>query len=504
VVKHIVIALGFVIFTLFFNSSYGAVFAGDEPPGFSDATVPVGIGTQAGSLAEAQAPSDPHAPNFLTLPFSDSGVQMTQAWICHFGSNICSEYNPYGAHYALDYAKSSGGFPVSFELQAAAAGTATCYTQATHPTLSWHYGNVVQINHTGAGAGYSTIYAHVASCEFTSRSVQRGERIGAAGTTGNSTGIHLHFELRNSSFSRVDPYDLWTTIYSYPQPGTSSPLAGSNHYWTTNPPSYPNVDTQSPTTVDSLSGTTGDSGWYRSSVQVTLSASDNSGGSGVDHIAYSLDGGAWQTYSGPVTVSGDGRHTITYRAQDNAGNLESEKQVTVPIDATAPTGAMALNGGAASAPGVLVQAVASAADATSGLHQMRLRNAGGTWGAWQAYDSHVLWQLPSLTGLSYTVEIQIRDAAGNVSPTYSDSILLDIYPDRLASAGYRLVRSTWGAAPKDAYATSYRLRGTAGQPSLIGDLRSSNYRLVSGYWSGLDKQEGRYRIYIPLIVRNPN
>ena len=178
---------------------------------------------------------------FLALPFTDRSVQITQGWLCHFGSDICGLYVPYGAHHAIDYAKFSGNTPVSFKLVATAPGVAQCYLQNTHPSLSWHYGNIVQIDHTGFGSGYSSIYAHVSSCEFTSKSVHRGEQVGWAGTSGNSTGIHLHFELRGASFARVDPYDLWTTIYSYPQPGQSGVQAGSNHFWTDNPPRYANL-----------------------------------------------------------------------------------------------------------------------------------------------------------------------------------------------------------------------------------------------------------------------
>jgi hypothetical protein len=56
------------------------------------------------------------------------------------------------------------------------------------------YGNMVQIDH---GNGYQSVYAHMSSVTARcGQSVYQGSYIGAAGSTGNSTGPHLHFEVR--------------------------------------------------------------------------------------------------------------------------------------------------------------------------------------------------------------------------------------------------------------------------------------------------------------------
>ena len=61
----------------------------------------------------------------------------------------------------------------------------------------WHpngYGNVVMIDHMN---GYHTVYAHLSSFNVSCGSnVVQGNIIGRAGSTGNSTGPHLHFEVR--------------------------------------------------------------------------------------------------------------------------------------------------------------------------------------------------------------------------------------------------------------------------------------------------------------------
>jgi murein DD-endopeptidase MepM/ murein hydrolase activator NlpD len=56
------------------------------------------------------------------------------------------------------------------------------------------YGNYVVITH---GNGYATLYAHLSAITVSAnQAVQRGQQIGAEGSTGFSTGPHLHFEIR--------------------------------------------------------------------------------------------------------------------------------------------------------------------------------------------------------------------------------------------------------------------------------------------------------------------
>ncbi|WP_203989827.1 ThuA domain-containing protein [Sphaerisporangium rufum] len=78
-----------------------------------------------------------------------------------------------------------------------------------------------------------------------------------------------------------------------------------------------------------------DDGWHGATVPVTLAAAD--GASGVAGVEYSLDGGDWKAYTEPVNVSGDGDHTLRYRAKDKAGNVEAEKAAALKIDGTRPT-----------------------------------------------------------------------------------------------------------------------------------------------------------------------
>lgn len=91
----------------------------------------------------------------------------------------------WSGHLGIDIAAGEGA-PV----YAADSGVVTMATGG----YNYGYGNVIQIDH---GNGYSTVYAHlsvigVAQCA----SVGAGQWIGSSGTTGNSQGAHLHFEVR--------------------------------------------------------------------------------------------------------------------------------------------------------------------------------------------------------------------------------------------------------------------------------------------------------------------
>lgn len=104
-------------------------------------------------------------------------------------------------HWGVDY----GNTPSNNTIVAAAAGKVT-FSKSTNG-----YGNTVMIVHSIGDKTYETVYAHLQSMNVkVGQAVEQGERIGVKGTTGNSTGIHLHFEVHtgrwNNTFTNaVDP-----------------------------------------------------------------------------------------------------------------------------------------------------------------------------------------------------------------------------------------------------------------------------------------------------------
>ena len=62
--------------------------------------------------------------------------------------------------------------------------------------ISGGYGNMVAVDH---GNGYVSLYAHLNSWNVScGQPVNKGQAVGACGSSGNSTGAHLHFEIRQN------------------------------------------------------------------------------------------------------------------------------------------------------------------------------------------------------------------------------------------------------------------------------------------------------------------
>lgn len=134
------------------------------------------------TTASAAAPAgDPNVGRFLSWPVAG-------------GAGVISQYYS-GFHRAIDIA--SRDLP---NLVAAAPGTVIFAGCAGHcPPLGSTWGGSgyawsIQIDH---GNGYTTWYAHLKNIYVRSgQTVGRGEVIGQMGSTGRSTGPHVHFELR--------------------------------------------------------------------------------------------------------------------------------------------------------------------------------------------------------------------------------------------------------------------------------------------------------------------
>ena len=103
--------------------------------------------------------------------------------------NVTCGYLCYSGHYAIDISASTG--------QSVYAADNGVVVSASYNAA---YGNVILINHKN---GYYTRYAHLNSMNVKAGDiVEAGQLIAGAGNTGNSTGTHLHFEIRTNTGSQ--------------------------------------------------------------------------------------------------------------------------------------------------------------------------------------------------------------------------------------------------------------------------------------------------------------
>lgn len=132
---------------------------------------------------------------------------------CEYIQNLGGSFNiptesPFhvNGHYGWRNMGGSKEFHLGIDLHCAlgegilAAREGTVITSSSH----YSYGNYVVIRHDD---GYTTLYAHLSRrlVDVGDR-VNAGQRIGLCGSTGRSTGPHLHFEVRLPNGERTDPY----------------------------------------------------------------------------------------------------------------------------------------------------------------------------------------------------------------------------------------------------------------------------------------------------------
>ena len=109
----------------------------------------------------------------------------TGQFVWPVGGRISQGYSWY--HKAIDIANEAAP-----DIVAADGGAVV----ATGWPASWGYGNRVIIDH---GNSFATLYAHLAQIYVrTGQTVSKGQAIGRMGSTGRSTGVHLHLEFRKN------------------------------------------------------------------------------------------------------------------------------------------------------------------------------------------------------------------------------------------------------------------------------------------------------------------
>jgi len=105
-----------------------------------------------------------------------------------------SQTSPFGGR--IDPLNQRRAFHAGMDLRGAPHGKVLATADGVVKEADWNgsYGRYVEIDHKN---GYSTAYAHLSKIEVqTGKRVERGQVIGYIGSSGRSTGPHLHYELR--------------------------------------------------------------------------------------------------------------------------------------------------------------------------------------------------------------------------------------------------------------------------------------------------------------------
>ena len=186
-------------------------------------------------------------------------------------------------------------------------------------------------------------------------------------------------------------------------------------------------DTTAPTTTISCNGSPCSSSAYSSAVTVTLTATDNPGGSGVDKTYYTTDGSTPTTastvYTGPFTVASTA--TVKFFSTDRAGNAEAVNSQVVRIDTTAPgTPSITCNGATCSTGWYKTVPVTIGLSATdtggSGVAAIYYTTNGST-----PTTSSTLYAGPFPISQTTTIKAIAVDSAGNQSAVLTRSVQID-------------------------------------------------------------------------------
>jgi len=104
-----------------------------------------------------------------------------------FGYRLDPFYHTFTFHGGMDFTAETGT-----EVYATGDGRVV-----KRQSDAWGYGNHIIVNH---GHGYTTVYAHLSRFAVSNGAkVKRGQLIGYVGSTGRSTGPHLHYEVRRNN-----------------------------------------------------------------------------------------------------------------------------------------------------------------------------------------------------------------------------------------------------------------------------------------------------------------
>lgn len=356
-------------------------------------------------------PASVLAAGNLTLPFAYTNPRIT-SWTDHHyptreADGIMIRFDgatgyPYDGHRGTDFA-----VPSNTPIVAADDGT-VIYSEWSD-TGGWG----VVIDH----AYDRTAYFHNNQLfVYPGQHVSRGQLISLSGSTGNSTGPHLHFEVRDllTPWHSIDPYG-WTG------PGKDPWRWDMGNLWSSNPP----VPFLLPLTF--LSGARWNYWYGQDGPPPAITWHIRDGGRGVAGFAVAWDHDPGPTAarsiatSGRAAIPGPGSHTLHLRVFDRAGT-SSDITYLYLYDVDPPTSTLRVDPANASD----LALHWSGSDALSGIKDLAIDVApdGGAFRSWisQSTDQSAAGTTVGAVrffgapGTTYQFRLTARDAARNPAP----------------------------------------------------------------------------------------
>jgi len=169
------------------------------------------------------------------------------------------------------------------------------------------------------------------------------------------------------------------------------------------------------------------------SSRTSLSLTATDAASGIASTEYSLDGGPWTGYGGPLTFSTEGIHSISYRSTDHVGSIEAAKSQSVTVDVTPPTTQLLVGDPKdTELPTLLVTSntffTLTATDSLSGVDAIQYSIDSGPV---ISYTSPFILPTEGLHIISYTS----LDHVGNTEPVHSQAAEVDNTPPLITITG---------------------------------------------------------------------